>query len=780
MSKLPTLLIKGRLRAPSGDQAEQEELSNWVPMDYIIGWIRRRLESPGIKNRFLVLKSETASGKSVSFPSELYIAFIRGQMNGPGIICTQPRILTTIRNVIEIMKVPKYAQNLQMGVTIGWSTQFNKFRPRRHGLLSATIGTLMHQLRTMTDEEIMQTYRFILIDETHERDLQIDMTIYMLKNFLLRNQGDLRCPFVVLMSATFDPQKFLQYFGCADNFIWCEGRCFPIAENWGWNQDRVLNNYPQAAAEVVERVCRENPADGVNGDILIFMPGMSEINTTAGWLSKVNARLAGDNLSVFSILRIDSLAQRLENADYKNLDLPAECHDLTIGGKKYVPTRRVIITTNVAETGLTLENLKYVIDAGFNREIEFNPIWGIRGLVTKPAPKSRITQRRGRAGRKFPGEFYPLYPKYIYDRLPDQQLPQILLEDISKIFIDIVAEQLKSKMLTGAELEFRVADIDMIDVPSADAIMFCVEKLYTLGFISPPAAKYGASVAGDGAADTDRRYGLTGLGTMSMSMSEISMENIRMILAGYSWGCSITDLITIAAYLTLSDKEVTLSILGDKGQKIKLRTAWIDIYKDAGELAQQSDYYKLQMLICDEFIDGIMLYNAIKRIISGVEPYEVVGALTGYCQRVNIKYDGMVAFLRIRDSIIEKMLIAGFDVFSSGSSDLTLGDGFINTVTRLKYCIYDGYRNNILVRGDTGYITRFGGLPVKTPAIFREDGKELANRAKYGLPKLVLPSYLMYRELSLKLNMNTGMFDVVVDKISSIDSFVNHDSEFAL
>ena len=149
---------------------------------------------------------------------------------------------------------------LRKGETIGWSTKYNKLRPKSFGLLSATVGTLAQQMRTLTDEEISAKYKIILIDETHERDLETDMTIYMLKNFLLRNVNKESCPFVVLMSATFDPDSFLRYFNVQllTNYIWCRGATAHIEEMWDWNQDRTVNNYTQSASAVVEKIVNDN------------------------------------------------------------------------------------------------------------------------------------------------------------------------------------------------------------------------------------------------------------------------------------------------------------------------------------------------------------------------------------------------------------------------------------------------------------------------------------------------------------------------------------------
>lgn len=787
MPLLPTLMIKGRLVPPDGDPKLKKELDEWVPIDYIIEWFRSRLNKTGINNRVLILKSETASGKSTAFPPELYKSLVRGT-DRPGIICTQPRVMTAIENVIDMLKY--YSKFLRLGETIGWSTKYNKLRPTSVGLLSATVGTLAQQLRTSSDEEIMKKYRFILIDETHERDLQTDITIAMLKNLLMRNRNNVNCPFVTLMSATFDPQSFLDYFKVSlrDNFIWCTGATAKIDEMWHWNEDRTVNNFPQAAAIVVEKIVTENPDDDPSrADILIFMPGKAEFKLVYEWLQKLNKKLADAGRPVLSILQIESVAVQTRNLDFmRALYIPVQEHEVIISGVKYIPARRVIISTNVAETGLTLDNLKYVIDGGYNREIEYNPVLGIRGLITKPAPKSRIRQRRGRVGRKFPGVFYPLYPQYIYDKLPDLQFSQILIEDISSVALDIITEQLKAKKLAGQkEPEFVIGDIDMIDVPTPDSLAMVMEKLYTLGFVSPISPPWEPVMEEMIRGVEDRRFGLTKLGAIASSFSLLPPESVRMILAAYSWECSILDVVTIAAYLSIDAKSFisTAPVESDNGPPVRANINWVPVYKLGlpGFISSSGMLYKIRLLIADEFIHGVFLFNALKYIIASSESRDSINNMRNWCTQNNISYRACLDFFRARDEIIEQMLTAGMDVFEQEEKSISRAteNDLMDVITRLKYCIYDGYRNNLILRKGSDYFTT-RGLQISPPKLFREDEEKLAETQNYGFVIKVLPTVLIYRELSLKYNPKMLMYDVVVDRISALDGFVSIDLDFTI
>lgn len=866
-SKLPTLFQKGFLLDPLHRTEVQKQLDNLVPVEYIVDWFKLRLQRTGIENRVLVLKSGTGSGKSSGGVVEIYRHIIlpdaKSNKKTPGIIVTQPRVLTAIRNVYQILynSSPDYPSFLTLGDNIGWSTKYNKLKIKRYGILSATVGTLVAQLKSMTDDEIMQQYRVIIIDETHERDLQIDMTIALLKGFLKRNSQNPRCPFVMLMSATFEPEKFLRFFGVEEetNFILVEGRAFTIHQHWDWNEGRTVNNYIKATATIVEKICRENTHDNwEQADILIFMPGKGEIKQVGDELYKVNLRLIDDKIAPMSILALDADAQRTENRSYMMLSEPTPNQVfIDKSGSKYICGRRCIIATNVAETGLTLENLKYVIDSGFNREVEFNPNYSTTALLTKPAAKSRIMQRMGRAGRKFDGHFYSMYPLWLFNMLPDIQLPEILLNDVSGIMLDIIYGQLLDKLSSASSLEFRIEDLDLLDIPSPDSLQNALERLFALGFVTFDAPiltnnvkmdmnaiidadnqgwrKNGLGfinnrvdsnkIKFDGTDKNNPKFGLTKLGQTALLFNGIRPESIRMILAGFSWDCSIFDLITIATYLNITANEFPVSkkkgnyeggeenidedidlIIGGKSVKEKLiktidiakeepenikmhhkRTKpkksinWAEVYKHgaAGYLSGENELFKLRALIGDEFIDAIFLFNSLKWEISHAEPKFALQAIASWCSRCNINYDTMMRFVKAREDIIEQCLTAGFNCYKNESEALatTAQDQFMNCITKIKHCIYDGYRCNLVIRAADGkYKCANTGLEVSTPRLFANE--EIKDHPYAEMLEKIKPRVLLYAELDIRYNITKNIYEVGCERLSVMDSFVNVDFSF--
>lgn len=773
MSNLPTLFKRGALVA--NDPKEQKILDDIVPIEHIINWFKSRKGSPGIENKVLVLKSETGSGKSTAFPAELYINLVKNK-RAPGIICTQPRTLTSMRNVFEILD--NYAKHFKLGDTIGWSTKFNKLRPRKYGLLSATIGTLKTQLSSQTDEEIIEQYGYIIIDEVHERSLQLEQTLYMLKNLLLRNAKNPACPFVVLMSATINPQKFIDYFsGAAANLITVTGKSFKIEQMWEWNENRKVNNYTSAAADVVRYIIEQENIGGPTAssgpkDILIFMPGLAEIRSTAGWLDRINKSLYEAGKPLLSILQIDAAAQKTENEDYQKIDLSLDKHRMyKYQGAKF--DRRVIISTNVAETGLTLHEVKYVIDSGFNRETEFNPHFNVNTLITKPAPKSRITQRIGRCGRKFPGVFYPLYPRYVYEKLQDQQYPNIVLEDISPIVLSIIKEQIVMKkyrelhninitdtrslsvVIHSNKLNdsFSIRDIDMLETPSSDSLVTAIEKLYSLGFIDP----FPVSISAIGSG-TNSHIVLTAAGEIAEPLASlIPLESIRMILAGWKWEVSILDLISIAAFIETDLRDLSSG-----------RVQWHEIYAASG------NYYELKLAFADSFVEPLLLLAAVKKLDSYQKIKEKVTSW-------GLNFRTFTAFLKKRDEIIDTMLLQGLDVFvwdKKRGNSFNVDSGIINYITKLKYCIYEGYRNNMLFYNEKNkqYQTA-AGLSVMSPAVFTSED---ADRFRGNTKLEVFPKIILYHKLEMDENKNSQIYELSVDYICIMDGIVNVDLNYIM
>ena len=291
MSKAPTLLVSGSLRLGARGEPSDE-----VPVRYITAWLRKRMPEYGshtarLADRVLVVRAETGSGKSTTLPVAVFRILrsentpARQRYQGPGVICTQPRVLTAIALANDVSSRP-WNPDMVLGETVGFQTGPVSNKPPA-GLVYATAGVLAAQLRNQEDGEIMGRYRFILVDEAHERALDIDMMLLLLRNFSRRNAGNERLPFLLLTSATFVTHRYADYFGVGpDNVIEVVGRTYPIETHWPASGN---NDYPAEAAAVAIGIHEGHPEDRPErADILIFMPGAQETTAVALALDKAS------------------------------------------------------------------------------------------------------------------------------------------------------------------------------------------------------------------------------------------------------------------------------------------------------------------------------------------------------------------------------------------------------------------------------------------------------------------------------------------------------------
>ncbi len=839
---LITLLKKGSLRANVNDQLKQEELDQIVPIDYIMDWFSSRLNLTGVANRILVLKSDTGSGKSTAFPPNLYKNFYK---SGSGnIAVTQPRVLNAINIVRDQITGSGFYPYMKLGENIGWQTGPSK-KKSKNGLIYMTLGVLMRQLKTFSDEQLMATYSFIIIDEVHEASMDQSIVLFMLRSFVSRNAHNPKLPFIVLTSATLNVDLFLKYFGVYDapnqpNLIQVAGFAFALEERWTF--ENATSDYIESAFLTAKKIHVENPQDVENRDILIFLPSKTEMNEVGEKLQKLREQLHGAKKPIFAILQIDSETIKKSGQDFA--DMTADITTLRAKvGAKYEPVfRRIILSTSVAETGITIDTLKYVIDCGFHRGPEYNPHYRVSGVLTKPSQHSRIKQRKGRANRKAEGVFYPLYPKYVYEKLPTQQLADIETSDIGEYALGLFHEQSK-------ELNHVSFDINLLNKPPVDTSREIFERLYALGYISA-ASDYKYTKTSDKYSidliykiidygqvvnqvvnqnsNQSTQTNITKLGAIAALLGDIKPEISRMLLAAYAWDCSPTEMATIAAYMMLEYSDFT----------VKKPIDWIAIYQtafynnaetnsvenfkkfDKAEQNQQSPqtlpledpkvYYIYRLIIADDFIDGLVLFHAASRVIEnafglyelqGAKNISIIGALTEWCDKVNIKKDAILLFIKRRDELLEAMITAGFSLdFDENHSPPSkkianklfakspMPDDLINIVTKMKYCIYEGFRLNAAVLAENGEYKTLSGLPLVLPNILRDNEIMRETQRKCGIlknsgatnhiSKSPKPNYILYDSLKFKLDKKTQIYKIKTDRISVLDGFVKNDLEF--
>lgn len=387
-------------------------------------------------HQIVVLVGTTGSGKSTYVP---WLLLTGGEPGGlskwarRGPICvTQPRIQAT-RQVPGFIANALNGTSLGIGSQIGFSHSKADQYDRRTRLIFKTDGKLINDIVSGAVGE----YSIVIIDEAHERSVNIDLILGLLKDQLYL-YPHLR---VIIASATIDHESFIKFFGgeLRVPFIYSEGRRFPITEHWwgdtedDWwkkvNQGQLptRDQHPYSIAELTRNLCSYldalSPAEKEKeeGHILAFLPGTREIDQT---VSLINA------YGMPNVIALPLYSRRPLDEQDAALNPDPQKHP-TIYGK-----RRVVVSTNVAETSLTVEGVRYVIDTGYIKQSNWNPYTEVSELQTVRHSQAGCRQRWGRAGRVSAGHAYKLYTEAQFqDGFPQDSTPDIARSSLEEVLL---------------------------------------------------------------------------------------------------------------------------------------------------------------------------------------------------------------------------------------------------------------------------------------------------------------------------------------------------------
>ncbi|MDM5142394.1 ATP-dependent helicase HrpB [Aeromonas sp. A04] len=378
----------------------------------------------------VILQAPPGAGKSTLLPLEL----VR-QNRLPGrIIMLEPRRLAA-RNIAGFL-----ARQLgeQVGERIGLRVRGESRTSARTRLEIVTEGVLTRMLQQ--DPELAGV-SLVIFDEFHERSLHADTALA----FAIESQQGLRDDLkLLIMSATLDGMALEALLPDAP-VIRSEGRGFPIDYHYRpINRQQWLE--PQVGAVVLEALA------SCAGSALVFLPGQGEIERLAQWLE---GRLPDD-------VRLAPLYGRLDMAAQQAAIEPAPA------GR-----RKLVLTTNVAETSLTIEGIHMVIDSGLERRASFDLKSGVTRLETRQIARASATQRAGRAGRLGPGVCYRLWSGEVQERLAEQSPPDILTQELTGLLLD------------AAQWGARVESLPLLDMPPAAAVASAQRLLVSLGAMAP-------------------------------------------------------------------------------------------------------------------------------------------------------------------------------------------------------------------------------------------------------------------------------------------------------
>lgn len=443
----------------------------------------------------VVITGETGSGKTTQLPKMCIEA---GQGISGLIGCTQPR------RVAAVALAHRLADELgePIGQTVGYAIRFEQVKGPGQRIKFMTDGVLLAEAQS---DPMLRRYDTLIVDEAHERSLNIDLILGILRNLLPR-RPDLH---LIITSATIDVEKFSSAFDRAP-VIELSGRTYPVEIRYAPPETSAMDG-EETYVESAVRAVADIATDTTDGDILIFMPTERDIRETCGLLEGLNR---GD----WTVLPMFS---RLSASEQRRIFLPA-------------PTsRKIIVATNVAETSLTIPGIRFVVDTGLARIRQYNPRTRTSGLPVRMISRSSADQRAGRCGRVRNGICVRLYSESDYLKRPPFTPPEILRANLAEVI-------LRMKALNLGEIR----NFPFIDRPSPKRIRDGFELLLELGALA-------MSARVERSDPSQERYNLTPRGRL-MARLPLDPRLSRMILEAREEGC-LDAVLVIAAGLSIQD-----------------------------------------------------------------------------------------------------------------------------------------------------------------------------------------------------------------------------------
>jgi len=468
------------------------------------------------KYRAIIISGETGSGKTTQIPKFCLDA---GQGLDGVIGCTQPRRIaatTVARRVAEEL-------NQSLGEMVGYKIRFRDKTSPDGFIKIMTDGILLAEIQT---DPFLNCYDTLIIDEAHERSLNIDLALGIIKQ-LLSKRRHLK---LIVTSATIDTQKFSRAFNDAP-IIEVSGRMYPVQVRYqapATMADGMDSSPVDMAIDAVERLGRESP----KGDILVFMPTEQDIRDTCRLLEG----RYGEHTKILPLFA--RLAGQKQSRVFAR-----------------VSGRKIIVATNIAETSITIPGIKYVVDTGLARIPRYTPRSRCTLLPIDSISRSSADQRKGRCGRVADGVCVRLYSEEDYLSRSLFTPPEILRSNLADVILRMIALKLGD-----------VADFPFIDPPPTKSIQDGYNLLLELGAISPTPKRKKDHL----------RYRLTADGKL-MAWLPIDPRLSRMLIEARRRGC-LAEIVIIAAILSIQDPRERPHEVQKEADKV--HAAWVDPESD--------------------------------------------------------------------------------------------------------------------------------------------------------------------------------------------------------
>jgi len=468
----------------------------------------------------LVLAAPTGSGKSTQVPQMLLDA-----LGLRRVVVLQPRRVAARTLALRVAS----ERGSPLGREVGYQIRFEDFTSQGTRLTFVTEGIL---LRWLQDDPTLADIDAVIFDEFHERNLLSDVALGLVKALQRGPRPALR---VVVMSATLDTESVANYLeGCP--VVISEGTMFAVEVNYLEHGDRAP--MPQQAAAAVADVVRA----GETGDILVFMPGMAEIQAT---IAECRHLPVSERLALLPL----------------HGELPPGDQDRAFEEN---PLRKVIVSTNVAETSVTIPGIRHVIDSGLARIARYDAERGIGTLLLEEISRASADQRKGRAGRTAPGTCRRLWTESNHLNRPARHTPEIQRADLAEIVLLLHSLGVR-----------RAAEFDWLDRPEPQAVQRAENLLRTLGAIAD------ASDASDASNVSGASSDLTDAGRKMLRLP-MHPRYSRMLVEAARFGC-VPEAALCAALV--SGRDLLLRLGRDD--------AHISAAREDFETSDQSDFFVL-------------------------------------------------------------------------------------------------------------------------------------------------------------------------------------------
>ncbi len=417
----------------------------------------------------VIVIGQTGSGKTTEIPG-----FLMDEFPDKRIAVTQPRRIAT-RSVSEYVAARR---DISIGQEIGYRMRFDNHSNDGTRANFVTDGILLQEMRM---DPLLMSYDIVMVDEAHERSLNIDFLLGLLKKAQRdrREKGEAELK-IIISSATLEKERFSKYFDEAET-VEVPGRLYPVETKFvtGEMNSHGIEDYPKRAASVVGQIVNSDEP----GDILVFMPRMQEIQATVEQINILNLQ----------DIEIYILHSMIKPEDQQKVFTPSN-------------KRKIIIATNIAETSITIDGVKFVVDSGLINEKDFDLENGMEIISVKPHAKSGCEQRKGRAGRTAPGVCYRLYSQADFERRQDFQKPEI-----SRSNLDHVVLTMKRMGIND------IINFDFIESPDRQALVHAIRTLQDLDAL-------------------DEKENITELG-IKMSELPLTPERAKMLISSEEYGC---------------------------------------------------------------------------------------------------------------------------------------------------------------------------------------------------------------------------------------------------